>query len=736
MEKAQWSPINSEPTSAGISPGGPTAKKQHPGLTRLPINFSNRTPIRPKKQYAESPRHIVERSPVVNNPTLNADLPASEVESRSSKPQETGLVSNTAVNQTSSSTPFAMMLPDERTSEKRVESKRHEMGSNGHHTTTAPSSRTGTQTPKGDHQPGMSLTTKRMQAQKPSPIQTAKDPVYPAKTITSLGNESTVNETSSNAIKMSEPRQGSAKGTSGPRDTPASLKKDSPNVNAAEPHEMQRKPVQDRPFIDVDEQSSSSSDDDDDDDAVHLPPDVGPQARGTEEAIEEAESAVMDESDQVVRATSLPDDHHIEWLAEAREMYQQNVPPFVTKQKFGVRRMVELPLTGGHQEADKVEVVYRSWDAAHTFASIDVNDKRFIVKVFRGGATPYRPWLGPQTGFAEKPLAFSKQSTSRGPRAWTVVSQGKRVSLPKGWALREEDERDDDYSPASRRKSAQIRRRPRLNYDLNDDEEEIDVDTFPGEPFADFATQVHSERSFVEGEFLVSHPTGDQLLKPNISSPQPPSKLINAVKKSLRLPKEQDDYPRPKQIKRRSIGGQAATTDSGGNKRQKHKADFSSGSEHSVPHKRAKATKAIPHRTWSADAASSKNVSQVSRYEPSALDAPALSPYKQSHTTLRIALVPYPLQSVVQRLRSCMTMATFFNTVIGVSGYKGDMDRIFGVTATFDCKSDDDADKSMVIREEWQDSFDIFLETVDGAESWTKEGGKCGVAIRLLLTEG
>lgn len=666
---------------------------------------------------------------MVNNLTPSRDLTTPEVESHLSKPPEVRVAGIPTLNKTASSTPFTTDSADEHTSERRVEGKRQDMASNGRNTTSLASSRAGTQTPKTIHQFGTPAEARRVEPQKPNPEQEASK-VYQAFNIAPPRNDLIVSEKQSNAIKTSEPRRSSVKRTPAPRDTPASFSKDSPNELSAEPHEIHTEPVQDGAPFEIDEQSSSSSDDD----TAHLPTVAGRKAEeaieeAAEEAVEEVESPSVDEQDQVATTSSLPDDHPTEWLAEAREIYKESLPPFVTKQKSGVRRMVELPLIQGQHYAGKVEVVYRSWDAVYSFASIDKDDKRFIVKVFRGGATPYRPWLGPRTGFSETALAFSKQ-VPRGPKSW-VATQGKRVSLPKGWALKEDDARDDDYSPANRRKSAPVRRQRRLNYDLNEDEEELDEYPYQEDPYQ-IAKQVHSARSSIEGDYAAHDPNGDQ----PISTTQPPSKLINAVKKSLRLPKEQDVFQRPKQIKRRSIGGQGVSPDSGENKRQKHKAVFSSDSEHSVPHKRAKATKAIAQLTSSTSSANPKNVSQASNYELPTLDAHTLSPYKQAHTTLRIALVPYPQKSAIHRLRSCMTVGTFFSSVIGVSGYKGDKDRIFGITATFDCKSDDDADKSMVIREEWQDSFDVFLETVDGAESWTEEGGKCGVAVGLLLTEG
>ena len=612
------------------------------------------------------------------------------------------------------------------------------MGSNARNTTSVGSSRVGTQTPKAAPQTAMPTMTGRSQQQRPSPAPEANK-MYPQFNIPPPANDRTVSENRSNSI-MHEPRQGSfqerIEKILGPRDSPVSVTKHVPNNHSLEPRQSRTEPVQDQQPVEfdikIDKQSSSSSAND----AAQPPTSAGRNAEEVieeaveeavedviEDAIEDAESPIVDERDDDTVKTVLPDDHPIEWLAEAKKIYHSSLPPFVTKQKLGVRRMVELPLIEGQKYAGKTEVVYRLWNSSHTFASIDKDGQRFIVRVFRGGSTPYRPWLGPETGFSETALAYSKQV----PRSL----QGKRLSLPKGWALKEDDERDDDdYSTASLRKWFQMRRRQRLNYDLNEEEEDADEDPFQ-EGVGQVRERVRSGRSSIEGDDAGSDP-GKQPLDSDRSTAQPPSQLINAVKKSLRLPKEHDVLQQPKPIKRRSIGGRAVNNESEENKRQKHKAVFSSDSEHSVPNKRIKTIKAVSHRQLPEPA---HLVSQIPNHEPRPLDMQTLSPYKQSHTTLRIALIPYPLQSAVQRLRSCMTVATFFTTVIGVSGYKGNREKVFGISASFDCKADDDADKSMGIREEWVDSYDLFLETGDGAESWKGDGGKCGVAVKLLVAE-
>ena len=625
-------------------------------------------------------------------------------------------------------TPNTIISLGESTSERRVESKKKDEASLSRNPTSTPNSRAGTQTPKAGRQPAVTVMTKSVQSPEPVQTKSAKE-IYQAFNITPPENDVILTEKQSKADKLDKPRLVvQLKKTLGPRDTPTSLTNDSEFIGQS--HAGHVKPVQDHQPIEIDEQSSSSSDDDDD--AADLPPDT----RSTvEKSHEEAENPNADDAGDVASASSLPDDHPVEWLSEAKSIYQYALPPFVTKQKPGVRRMVELPLAEGQQDPEAVEVVYRSWDADHTFASIDKDGQRFILKVFRGGATPYRPWLGPQTGFSETAMAFAKQGP-RGSRSWTAA-QNRRLTLPKGWALEEDDENDEEYDPSHRRKSSQLQGRPKPRHELSGEEEELDEDQDRDEADQLPASR-QTERLSLDGDYAAPDPTADRRAHSERSDTRPPSKLINALKKSLRLPKAQDAFTRPmgrpKQIKRRSISGQGASTDSKAPKRKTHQAVFSSDSENPIPQKKPKSTNPLP-RSLSTNSANPKSLVQSSQYNDPALETQTLPPYKQAHTTLRIALFPYPQQSAVQRIRSCMTISTFFSTVIGVSGYKGDRDRIFGITATFDCKPDDDPERSMVIREEWQDSFDIFLETVDGAESWTEDGGKCGISVGLLLAE-
>lgn len=79
-----------------------------------------------------------------------------------------------------------------------------------------------------------------------------------------------------------------------------------------------------------------------------------------------------------------------------------------------------------------------------------------------------------------------------------------------------------------------------------------------------------------------------------------------------------------------------------------------------------------------------------------------------------------------------MTIATFFDSVITASGHPETHEPIQAIIATFDWKEQSDINKTFIIRRDFDDSFDIFLETVAGAPCWEQDGGRCSVAVELV----
>ena len=126
----------------------------------------------------------------------------------------------------------------------------------------------------------------------------------------------------------------------------------------------------------------------------------------------------------------LPDDHFIEWLAEAKQLYQHELPPFAENNqgnnRAGLRRNVTLRMTHDQQQNLPVEaeIICWSWSPEYTFCTIDIRGQRLIVK---GDSSDrycsYRSWLGPDQGFSYYPVAFGSWQKE------TAVSEGPNLDL-------------------------------------------------------------------------------------------------------------------------------------------------------------------------------------------------------------------------------------------------------------------------------------------------------------------
>lgn len=112
-------------------------------------------------------------------------------------------------------------------------------------------------------------------------------------------------------------------------------------------------------------------------------------------------------------------------------------------------------------------------------------------------------------------------------------------------------------------------------------------------------------------------------------------------------------------------------------------------------------------------------------------DKPAISLYKQTHTTLRVSCSD-KLRFVPVKLRSCVTMPKFFSSVLAACDLEDQREKIDDVTARFGWLPEEHA---MVIKEKIPDSFAEFLETIDGAPCWNLgvAEAKCHVNIEVFL---
>ena len=108
-----------------------------------------------------------------------------------------------------------------------------------------------------------------------------------------------------------------------------------------------------------------------------------------------------------------------------------------------------------------------------------------------------------------------------------------------------------------------------------------------------------------------------------------------------------------------------------------------------------------------------------------------LAAHKLARTTLRIAdsNAYTPL-----KLRSCPDISALFARVLDVCGLTGQKEALEALKLTFDWMEPTDAERHMLLKERYEDSFEVFLETVDEAPCWA-EGGKCTVGVEVVLKE-
>ena len=80
-----------------------------------------------------------------------------------------------------------------------------------------------------------------------------------------------------------------------------------------------------------------------------------------------------------------------------------------------------------------------------------------------------------------------------------------------------------------------------------------------------------------------------------------------------------------------------------------------------------------------------------------------------------------------------MKMESLFNSVTAICrNEKSKVDRVSGLRATFDWKAECEAEKAIVVKREYPDSFEILLEIVDEAPCWEQNGGRCGIPIEVV----
>lgn len=79
-----------------------------------------------------------------------------------------------------------------------------------------------------------------------------------------------------------------------------------------------------------------------------------------------------------------------------------------------------------------------------------------------------------------------------------------------------------------------------------------------------------------------------------------------------------------------------------------------------------------------------------------------------------------------------MSLPSLFAAVLAICPHPG-QDAVSGIRATFDWKREGEVDRAILLKRDLEDTFEVLLEIVDGAPCWREEGGRCGVAVEVVL---
>lgn len=450
--------------------------------------------------------------------------------------------------------------------------------------------------------------------------------------------------------------------------------------------------------------------------------------------------------------TELPIDHPIAMFSVATEHYHSKAPPFLcytkTKKKPAGSRLHALLATNGklRRPAPSVDLVLREWRNKGMYWTADVNGERIILKPFRGGpggSYNYRQWLGPLEGFNECATAYvvpnakavakprlgkeEKHAESTGDRL-THSGQRKRRASARGAESKSQRFATDEVlnsetsslpPPPKKRVHFPGLERPARDSvtklhvteteNLSFSENRHRITKIPSkvsgpnvaETFAAMPRLGHSNIERLEKLFRESHPNTANTLAPNMRSFSEPSKR-----------KRPFDLSTPTQI---------------ASKRRKHAFDSENFANNSVDRQ---ANNSAEQKIEKLAVPVIDKPSQC-QFSPIATATTTISPYKQANTNLCFFLPPGD-ECVPLKLRSCMTMSTFFGAATEAFDLHDQTEKIRALRITFSYVSEGDQKNTWLVKQTIPDSFEIFLDVVDRLPVWG-EGGTCGVRVDIIM---
>lgn len=406
-------------------------------------------------------------------------------------------------------------------------------------------------------------------------------------------------------------------------------------------------------------------------------------------------------NDHPQNVTSLPEDHPVEYLDEAKALYPHSKPPFTILKTKKSRRRVFLAMQDGHYSTSsaKAEVVYRKWDSVNDYATLDLDGKRFIVSGNAGGhpgGYQYHLWLGSKVGRTKKVVAYSGR----------YAGVRKAVS---GLTERLSDVDEDQNSSSSSSDDGRDQR-PRAGPTAH---QNYCYDAFI-KAFDPTAIPLSTPSKFYTPQSIVPSETSARKERPC---------------KTLKYAKRARSTTPPAHFgsKKGRSPARAPKRTSG---RSRLASDDNSSDLSSLPYETPTPTPSVKDGPTPSSGSQEPQTQDPQVQAPASL--PTLTLYKQTHTTLRATRDSNVIGFVPLRLLACMTMSTLFGSVVAASGHREYETPVKCLMAIFDWKEETDVYKTIYIDRGTEGSFEIFLEIIDEAPCWKDEGGRCGVAVEIV----
>lgn len=131
--------------------------------------------------------------------------------------------------------------------------------------------------------------------------------------------------------------------------------------------------------------------------------------------------------------------------------------------------------------------------------------------------------------------------------------------------------------------------------------------------------------------------------------------------------------------------------------------------------------------------AGSRSLPRRHKSIPSLETSPTVSGTKLANTILRVYLPPQK-DCVPLRLRSCMTISSFFESALGAFEIGDQIEKVAALRVTFEGKSDGrwNAQWTQLVKRGIPDSFEIFLDIVNDLPN-LDGGGSCQVKVEIMM---